>query len=132
MPSDAHRWTLVVGGEEPCYPKTVDSGITGQPVESDTWLSTYGEYRYQSPSGWSPGLVGQYLYADQVFDASTLADGLGSVRTKVHSLTAHPSVRWTRGRGFRWEIGHQWQRQNFNPPLDGFWQTGPRSVLAWD
>jgi len=132
MPLDAHRWTLFVGGEERRYLKTVDSGLTGQPVEGDAWLSTYGEYRYQSPSGWSPGLVGQYLYANQVFDASTLADGLGSVRTKVHSLTAHPSVRWTRGRGFRWEIGHQWQRQNFNPPLDGFWQTGPRSVIAWD
>lgn len=101
MPVDAHRWTLFVGGEERRYLGTVDSGIGDPPVEGDAWLSAYGEYRHQGSSGWSPGLVGQYLYANQVFDASTLADGLGSVRTKVHSLTAQPSLRWTRGRGFR-------------------------------
>ena len=132
MPVDAHRWTLFVGGEERRYLRTVDSGTGDPPVEGDAWLSAYGEYRHQGSSGWSPGLVGQYLYANQVFDASTLADGLGSVRTKVHSLTTQPSLRWTRGRGFRWEIGYSWQRQNFNAPLDGFWQTGPRSVVAWD
>ena len=132
MPIDAHRWTLFVGGEERRYLQTVDSGIPDQPVSGDAWVSTYGEYRYQSPSGWSPGLVGQHLYANQVFDASTLADGRGSVRTKVHSLTAQPSLRWSRGRGFRWEVGYSWQRQNFNAPIDGFWQTGPRSVVAWD
>lgn len=132
MPIDAHRWTLFVGGEERRYLRTIDSGIPGQPVDGDAWLSTYAEYRHSGDSGWSPGLVGQHLYANQVFDASTLADGLGSVRTKVHALTAHPSLRWTRGRGFRAEVGYGWQRQNFDAPLDGFWQTGPRGVVAWD
>jgi len=132
MPIDAHRWTLFVGGEERRYLRTIDSGIPGQPVDGDAWLSTYAEYRHSGPSGWSPGLVGQHLYANQVFDASTLADGLGSVRTKVHSLTAHPSLRWSRGQGFRMELGYGWQRQNFAAPIDGFWQMGPRAVVAWD
>ncbi|MFM8878328.1 MAG: hypothetical protein ACKOKG_04210 [Verrucomicrobiota bacterium] len=66
MPIDAHRWTLFVGGEERRYLKTVDSGISDQPVEGDAWLSTYGEYRYLTASGWSPGLVGQHLDANQV------------------------------------------------------------------
>lgn len=132
MPIDAHRWTLFVGGEDRRYLRTIDSGIPGQPVDGDAWLSTYAEYRHSGPSGWSPGLVGQHLYANQVFDASTLADGLGSVRTKVHSLTAHPSLRWSRGQGFRMELGYGWQRQNFAAPIDGFWQMGPRAVVAWD
>ena len=132
MPVDQHRFTLMFIGDDRRYVKRVELDTAGGVVNGETVMSTHADYRGILSDNWSWNLLGQHLYADQVFDASTLEDGNGGMRATVHGFTASPSIRWNPIGGFRIDLGYQWQRQNFEQPLDGFWAMGPKATVGLD
>jgi hypothetical protein len=132
LPVDEHRFSLILTGDDRRYLRHVEPSPEQPPAEGETVFATQADYRRLIGERFSVSLVGQHLYADQVFDASTLADGTGSVQSTVHSLSAHPSLRWNPLASLRLDAGFQWQRQNFDAPLDGFWSVGPRILAGWD
>jgi len=132
LPVDANRFTLMLTGDDRRYLNRVEPAAGQATADGETVVATQAEYRRILNDRLSISIVGQHLYADQVFDASSLADGLGTVQATVHSLSAFPSLRWSPSRSVHLDAGYQWQRQNFMEPLDGFWATGPRVSAGWD
>ena len=132
LPVDAHRFTLMLTGDDRRYLRSLQAPAGQEPARGETIFATQADYRRMFGEHFSADLVAQHLYADQVFDASSLLDGLGAVRSTVHSLSAHPSLRWSLTGSLRLDAGFQWQRQNFETPLDGFWNVGPRVSAGWD
>lgn len=74
--------------------------------------------------GWWAGLGAEYLYLNQVFDASELEGVPGVVRAEGHLLGWRPRLGgapWE-----HWEVEWAWEpgRQWLASPLDGFWEVG--------
>jgi len=132
LPVDANRFSLMVTGDQRRYLDRIETPAGLEPARGETLVATQADYRRILGERFSLDVVGQHLHADQVFDASSLLDGLGSVRSVVHSLSAHPSLRWTPAASLRIDAGFQWQRQNFEAPLDGYGSAGPRVLAGWD
>jgi hypothetical protein len=132
LPVDAHRFNLMLTGDDRRYLRSLRAPDGQEPARGETIFATQADYRRLFGEHLSADLVAQHLYADQVFDASSLLDGLGAVRSTVHSLSVHPSLRWNPVGSLRLDAGFQWQRQNFETPLDGFWNVGPRLSAGWD
>jgi hypothetical protein len=78
---------------------------------------------------WKIGLIGQYMYADQIFDASATEQLLQTLPVKSHNLLAAPFI----SRDVFWrsslELKFNVERQFFNKPLDDYWELGPQ--LTW-
>lgn len=79
---------------------------------------------------WKMGLGGNYLYQNQVFDASvTETNQYTNTQVLGHNLTG----RWFVRKDFKpyWiEAEASVSRQWLATPLDSFWQTGPRLTLG--
>jgi len=78
---------------------------------------------------WKGGLQLEYIYQDQVFDAST-ADFFSSVRAQGSGITGRPSVRWDMAPKYWLEVVGIATRQLFTEPLDGYWEGGPRMTFG--
>ena len=98
-------------------------------ADKEQWVLANATLKRQLSSRWTLGLAVQYLYMDQVFDASTTEYALGIVRAHGHVLTGRPSASLALGRSTWFEIefpvGYSW----FAEPLDDYIETGPRFAI---
>ncbi|HEX7863222.1 MAG TPA: hypothetical protein VF773_23035 [Verrucomicrobiae bacterium] len=87
--------------------------------------------KYEQPIGddWFWSATAQYLYVDQVFDASATEQVLETLPVKSHNYQLSPAI----GRNLPWnsklELKLVPERQHFNQPLDDYWEFGPQ--LTW-
>ena len=79
---------------------------------------------------WQGAVEFQYLYQNQMFDASTAEIISSPVKALGHRLSVRPSLRRDLGRGFFAELGLGLSRQYFKAPLDNNWEAGPKIVLG--
>jgi hypothetical protein len=78
----------------------------------------------------SVGVLAQYLYADQVFDASVTEELFETLPIKSHNLQLAPMVIWTLPWKLELEARFTGERQIFNAPLDNYWEYGPELTLT--
>lgn len=76
-------------------------------------------------NGWSAGAGFQYVFQDQVFDASTTETDIGVIQIQVHTFSWIPEVRRETDSGWFVELKPKLSRVNFLAPLDDYWEGGP-------
>ncbi len=79
---------------------------------------------------WRAGLGAEYLYQDQVLDASVTETNLVAVPALGHTIAARPAVRWDWAETDWLELQFPVQRQLFQAPLDDYWAAGPKLTAA--
>lgn len=79
---------------------------------------------------WKAGLTLQYLYNDQVLDASVL--GLAPIRIPavLHQFNVLPSMMVELPKKRRIEFIANVRRENFEFPLDDLWEVGPKLLFG--
>lgn len=83
-------------------------------------------------SGWNWGGAFEYLFLNQVFDASDLEGVPTIVRAQGHTLAMRPMVGRDLGRGWHIEAEGEGSRQWLAAPLDGFWDGGGKLSVRYE
>lgn len=99
--------------------------------ETDQEQLIFGRAEVARSAGGGKASVGlDYVYQDQVFDASATELELSAVRARGHTLTWTPG--WTMELGRSWSVelelpaGRQW----YSGELDSYWEAGPRLTVG--
>ena len=99
-------------------------------VNKEQLLLTQGKYEQPFLEEWFASATVQYMYVDQVFDASATEQLFQTLPVKSHNLQFAPSI----GRKLPWdtvlELKFVAERQYFNEPLDDYWELGPQLSLT--
>ena len=74
---------------------------------------------------WSIAGLAQYLYADQVFDASATEQLFETLPVKSHNIQLAPILTRNLPWNSELELKLTAERQLFNKPLDDYWEFGP-------
>jgi len=75
---------------------------------------------------WSVGGLVQYLYADQVYDASATEQLFTALPVISHNFEVAPIVTRTLPWNSELELKVSGERQLFDEPLDSYWEFGPQ------
>lgn len=101
-------------------------------VEKEQLILTQGKYERPVGDDWFWNLTAQYMYLDQVFDASATEQLLETLPVKSHNYQLTPGI----GRNLPWdsklELRFVAERQHFNQPLDDYWELGPQLTYTKD
>lgn len=81
---------------------------------------------------WQAGASAEYLYFNQVFDASILEDEPAAIKLEGHAVTLRPLLSRTLPKGYEFELELPVTRQFFAEALDDYWEAGPKLVLGRD
>lgn len=75
---------------------------------------------------WTASLTGQYIYQNQVVDLSTSFGTPTVLAVESHTYSARLAVRRRFAGRWWWELEPTLTRQDFNSPLDDYWEGGPK------
>ena len=78
---------------------------------------------------WRVGLEAQYIYQDQVVDASTTETNQ-TVLAQGSGLSVRPTIRRDFSKNTWLELGLGVNRQYFKAPLDDYWEGGPKLMFG--
>lgn len=92
----------------------------------------FAQYRYELAPDWILGGNLQYLFINQIMDASLTEGDFGVVQVKGHSVGAKPVVRWKPNTSTWLDLEPLLTRQWFEEPLDDYWEAGPKLTLGID
>jgi hypothetical protein len=99
-------------------------------VEKEQLVLAQGKYERPFAEEWFWSATAQYLYVDQVFDASATEQLLVTLPVKSHNYQLAPAI----GRNLHWndrlELKLVAERQHFNQPLDDYWEFGPQLIYS--
>lgn len=131
LPVDGTSFNLLFTADDRRYLNPAE-GSTNEPgaFKEQTFL-THASLKKPLSNGWSVSLAALHLYADQVFDASDLEVGIGSVQAQGHRLSLTPGVRRDFGPGVWTELTLQLARQFYHTPVSSYWEVGPKMTLGW-
>ena len=122
MPVNGLEFLVLLSGDDTRY-------FSGDVDKEQTGIAV-AQLKKTFNDRWQAGLLGQYIYQDQVLDSSTVEQGVGSTRVQGHSYGVRPSVRhdWQR----RWwsEVELNLNRQEFAGALDSYWEGGCKLTLG--
>ncbi|RME93345.1 MAG: hypothetical protein D6766_08395, partial [Verrucomicrobia bacterium] len=100
-------------------------------TETDQEQLIFGRAGLATSAGRGKASLGlDYVYMDQVFDASATELELRAVRARGHTLTWTPGWEWEAGRSWSVELELPAGRQWYLGELDSYWEAGPRLTLA--
>lgn len=131
LPVDGTSFNLLFTADDRRYLNPAE-GSTNEPgaMKEQTFL-THGSVKKPLSNGWSISLSALHLYADQVFDASDIEVGVGSVQATSHRLSLTPGIRRDFGPGIWTELSLQLARQHYRSPISSYWEVGPKMTLGW-
>lgn len=131
LPRNDVSFNLFFSAEDRRYLDAAD-GTTNLPgvVKAQSFI-THGSLKKSFSDGWSVSLKALHYYVDEVFDASDIENGIGSVHAQGHQFSLTPGVR--RDFSGRWwaEVTFPVTRQIFAEPISSYWEGGPRLGLGW-
>lgn len=122
LPVDGWEYLLLTSGD---YVRYFDAGS----VNEEALALAQGQINRTFGQGWKLALSAEYLYFNQVFDASTFADELLAIKVEAHSMSLRPSVSKELRQGWRLEAGIAATRQLFQEEIDDYWEFGPKITL---
>ena len=123
IPVDGAQVTVLLSGEDIRF-------FNSQAPDKEQTVIALASVKQDFARYWKAGLTLQYIYQDQVFDASTTEFGLSSVKAQIQSFSVRPSLRRDLGSQQYAELEAGLERHNFNGPLDDFWEGGPKLTLG--
>lgn len=116
------NFTFFVSGEDRRYLSSLE-------VEKEQQLLSQAKWEKRFLGEWKGGALAQYVYADQVFDASATEELLQTLPVKSHNLQFAPLLSRELPREYELHFRFNLERQFFNEPLDDYWETGPQLSL---
>lgn len=123
LPLDGWQVNLLLLGEDTRY-------FQSPSVHHEDTAFAQGQIKRDFGQDWTAALSGEYTYLDRVLDASITEVDLRSVKVRGHTAAATPSVRRDFSGDFWLEVQVSATRQEFDQPLDGYWEGGPKILLG--
>ena len=91
-----------------------------------------GQAKIEQPflSDWVASATAQYLYIDQVYDASSTEQILETLPVQGHNLQFSPAIKRSLPWNTELELDFTVERQFFEEPLDDYWEVGPQLTFT--
>lgn len=99
-------------------------------VPNEDLVLTQGKISQELSPNWTIGGLAQYLYADQVFDASATEQIFETLPVKSHNVELAPLLTRALPWNSELELKFTGERQIFNQPLDSYWSYGPQLTFT--
>lgn len=119
LPTDGREFSLMVFGEDIRY-------FSAQNTSQEQLYFGRAQIRRRESGKGSAHLAVEYLYQNQILDASTTEFDLTIVPARGHTVTLEPGWSWSLGKGGELEVELPASRQWYEQPLDSYWEAGPR------
>lgn len=116
---DGPNLTFFLSGEDRRY-------FSAEEIEKEQLLIAHLKLEQNMFEDWIASGEVQYMYADQVYDASATEQLLQTLPVKSHNLQFAPAIRRTLPWSSELELKFTVERQYFNEPLDDYWELGPQ------
>ena len=113
------NFTLFLTAEDRRYFSNID-------VEKEQLVLLQGKYERPINDDWYWSALAQYMYVDQVFDASATEQLLETLPVKSHNYQFAPAIGRNLTSDSKLELKFVAERQHFNQPLDDYWELGPQ------
>jgi len=123
LPSDGADFFLFATGDYSRY-------LSAQDIDHEATAIVQSQLKKNFGNDWSVAGTAQYLYFDQVFDASSIYNEFAILPVQGHSLSFRPSLRRDLPNKFWAELQFGLERQIYQKNLDDFWEGGPELVLG--
>lgn len=124
FPLEAWEFTGFISAEDRRYWQSPS-------VDREDFVLTSADLKRKLGEAWKAGVRAQYLYNDQVFDASVTEGVPVTVPAKLHQFSGSPSVVWNMPGKRRLDLSFEILRAHFEGnELDSSWQAGPKLVFG--
>lgn len=119
LPLDGWEFNAFVSGEDTRF-------LASRVVDMEQNALAHAQLKRTWSEQWSTSLSGQYLYQNQVVDLSTSLATPTVLAVESHTYSARFAVRRMFAERWWWELEPALTRQDFNSPLDDYWEGGPK------
>jgi hypothetical protein len=109
--------TVFASGEDRRY-------FSSEEIRKEQLVLSQAKVTQEFAENWAVGGIAQYLYADQVFDASATEELFETLPVKSHNMQVAPIVTRELPWNSELELRLNGERQFFNEPLDDYWEIG--------
>jgi hypothetical protein len=123
MPVDGLEFNAFLTGEDTRFLKS-------DVVDKEQGALAYAQVKHSANELWVTSLSGQYIYQDQVVDLTTSLATPTVLAVQSHTYAARFAVRRKFAERWWWEVEPTFSRQDFNSPLDDYWEGGPRFSIG--
>jgi hypothetical protein len=124
FPLNGWEFTSFISGEDRRYWQSSN-------VDKEQLLIASADLKRKFNDAWKAGLRLQYIYNDEVFDASVTEGIPVRVAAKLHQISGGPSAIWKLPAKRRLEFSAELARQDFEGSvLDSSWQGGPKILFG--
>jgi hypothetical protein len=120
---NAGTFTFFASGEDRRY-------FSAPEVRKEQLVLSQAKWEMPLFSAWEGGGLAQYMYADQVFDASATEELRETIPVKSHNIQVAPFVSRQLPGASQLELKLNFERQLFNEPLDDYWEVGPQLAFT--
>ncbi len=123
LPERGWEYTLFSSGEYLRYLDAVE-------VSHETTALVHAQAAKDLSNSWKLSLAAEYVYFDQVLDASTFEEQILSLQIEGHAFTLKPTLTKGLGQGFKLDMELPATRQFFGGFVDDYWEFGPKFNLT--
>lgn len=119
LPVDGLEFHAFLAGEDTRF-------LSSDVVDREQNLLAFAQLKKSWSEHWSSSLAGEYIYQNQVLDLSTSLATPTVLAVESHTYSARFAVRRKFAERWWWEVEPTLTRQDFNSPLDDYWEGGPK------
>ncbi len=123
LPIGSWEWFFLSSADYIRYPDAREA-------QEEATAIVQGQGQKRFAESWKAGAAAEYLYFNQVFDASILEEEPVALDLEGHALTFRPLASKQLPRGFRLELELPATRQVFAETLDDYWEAGSKLELG--
>lgn len=123
LPVDGWDFNAFLSGEDTRY-------LASDVVDLEQNAFAHAQLKRTWNEQWSTSLSGQYVYQNQVVDLSTSLATPTVLMVVGHTYASHFAVRRKFAERWWWELESTLARQDFNSPLDDYWEGGPKLAIG--
>ncbi len=123
LPLDGLEFYAFLSGEDTRF-------LASQVVDKEQNLLAFAQVKKAWNEHWSTSLAGQYIYQNQVVDLSSSFATPTVLAVESHTCAVRFAVRRAFAEHWWCELEPGLTRQDFNSPLDDYWEGGPKVSLG--
>lgn len=123
LPMDGWEWFFLSSADYTRYPNAAAAKEESSAIAQGQGQKEFGD-------GWKAGGSAEYIYFNQVFDASILQDERRAIKLEAHGFTVRPMISKALRETFRLELELPSTRQFFGDIIDDYWETGAELTLG--
>lgn len=119
LPTDGLEFNAFLSGEDTRF-------LASDVVDKEQGALAYAQLKHSASELWVTSLSGQYIYQDQVVDLTTSLATPTVLAVQSHTYATRFALRRNFAERWWWELEPTLSRQDFNSPLDDYWEGGSR------